>query len=595
MAILASQLLFSSGLIIENAANEYFLGFSANYDAVSVTLQLLISTSESNPVNFKVKARGFTFIGVATNDSTIAVTLPSTFQVQSNNITEQGIHVKAEGDSKLTVYGFSNGAGTSDEFLALPCSNLAVDEYEYYGISYPRLASTSDILIVGCEDNTIITTPSTIFVLNRLETYLISSSDSTGVRITSTRPISFFSNHKCTDILTNRGACDLTEQIPPTSTWNTSFFVASLEGRMSGEIIRIIAAQNSTTISVNCTTFPQVEVYSLLVAGNWTEFKINPNSFCNIESSAPILVAQFALGHREDDITGDPFMRIIQSVEQYSNNYIFNIPSRFTRNYITIYLSPSYFGKILLDSASLYHSRWNRIYCSSGRICGYIVRVAISAGNHTLLNVDSDARIGVSVDGFAKDVSYVYPGGLVPFNWECNIVVEDCLLCFVSDDECATNICDSNAKCTNTPGSYICTCNHGYRGKGVTCDGKYVHLESMDGYYVFCVYADIDECVTTNNCDSNAAYANTPGIYTCICNHGYNGSGITCNGKYVHLESIDGYYVFCVYADIDECATTNNCDSNATCTNTPGSYTCTCNHGYNGSGITCEGKYIIAS
>ena len=414
--------------IFENAANEFFVGFSSNVGGWRVTLQLFVSTPESDPVNFTVEARGFNFIGVATNRLTSVVDLPHTFQVHSNSTTERnkGIRVKAEGGSKLTVYGFSSQSPyTSDAFLALPCSHLAVDKYKYYGITYPGPYYSSGMLLVGCEDDTTITTPSATITLNRLETYLISSYDSTGMKITSTKPISFFSNHKCTEIPISTLACDhLTEQIPPTIIWGTSFFFASLKGRMSGEIIRIIAAQNYTTFSVNCTTFPQVKVYSLLVAGNWTEFRINPNSFCSIESSAPILVTQFALGFKADEITGDPFMMMIPSVEQYSNNYVFNIPSRFTTNYITIYVSTRYYqpNKILLDSASLSTSTWTEIYCSSGRICGYITRLALSPGNYKLLHVDSDARIGVSVYGFNFGDSYGYPGGLkqiIPIDSKC--------------------------------------------------------------------------------------------------------------------------------------------------------------------------------
>ena len=43
--------------------------------------------------------------------------------------------------------------------------------------------------------------------------------------------------------------------------------------------------------------------------------------------------------------------------------------------------------------------------------------------------------------------------------------------------------------------------------------------------------------------------------------------------------------------DVDECADSslNNCHSRATCTDTDGSFTCTCNDGYAGNGVTCEG------
>lgn len=41
--------------------------------------------------------------------------------------------------------------------------------------------------------------------------------------------------------------------------------------------------------------------------------------------------------------------------------------------------------------------------------------------------------------------------------------------------------------------------------------------------------------------------------------------------------------------DVDECAVENECDSNALCTNTEGSYVCRCVRGYEGDGKYCIG------
>ena len=49
------------------------------------------------------------------------------------------------------------------------------------------------------------------------------------------------------------------------------------------------------------------------------------------------------------------------------------------------------------------------------------------------------------------------------------------LLCyFYSDvDECTASspVCDVNAQCSNTRGSYSCRCKVGYSGSGKTCKG----------------------------------------------------------------------------------------------------------------------------
>ena len=404
---------------MESAANEFFVGFSKNADPSvyeSVSLKLFISTPELNPVSFTVVARGFNFSGLATSNSTTKVNLPYKFQVRSNNITERnkGIRIKAEGDNKLSVYGYNTYIATSDAFLALPCNSLALNEYEYYGITYPdgRASFSSDILIVGCENNTIVTTPSSTIVLNQFETYILSTSDSTGMRVTSTKPVAFFSNQDCVKISSSSRACDhLTEQMPPTSTWGSSFFVASFMNTTSGDIIRIIAAKNSTTINVNCTTFAQVQY--LLNAGNWRELIILPQSFCNIESSAPIFIAQFAVGSTTRTMS-DPFMMMIPPVEQYSNNYVFNSISGYT-NYITLYVASKYYqpGRIFIDATSQINSEWTTLYCfNSSDICGYITRVSLPAGDHRVFHQDTNASVGASVYGFRSADSYGYPAGL---------------------------------------------------------------------------------------------------------------------------------------------------------------------------------------
>ena len=45
------------------------------------------------------------------------------------------------------------------------------------------------------------------------------------------------------------------------------------------------------------------------------------------------------------------------------------------------------------------------------------------------------------------------------------------------------------------------------------------------------------------------------------------------------------------HTDTDECQMEmDDCDMNAVCTNTPGSFTCTCKDGYEGDGTTCNSE-----
>ncbi|MRG96160.1 DUF4215 domain-containing protein [Polyangium spumosum] len=161
---------------------------------------------------------------------------------------------------------------------------------------------------------------------------------------------------------------------------------------------------------------------------------------------------------------------------------------------------------------------------------------------------------------------------------------------------CTTDTCNAPT-CSYAPSDApgcepLVVCGNGVLEMGEACDdgnttpgdGCSITCELEPGYTcevsgMPCV--DLDECsLELANCHDDARCENTPGSFTCTCNPGYEGDGVTC-------------------ADIDECTQgTDDCDEDATCTNTPGSFTCTCNAGFEGNGVSCAslcGDGIVAA
>nr|XP_034316521.1 fibropellin-1-like [Crassostrea gigas] len=117
-------------------------------------------------------------------------------------------------------------------------------------------------------------------------------------------------------------------------------------------------------------------------------------------------------------------------------------------------------------------------------------------------------------------------------------------ICKINTDKCQNDPCLNGATCTNTPGSFNCTCDAGWTG--IVCD------------------EDINECLD-NPCQNGGTCSNSDGSFTCTCAGGFTGA--LCN------------------EDTDECQN-DPCLNGATCTNTPGSFNCTCDAGW--TGIVCD-------
>ncbi|XP_028408888.1 fibrillin-2-like [Dendronephthya gigantea] len=133
-----------------------------------------------------------------------------------------------------------------------------------------------------------------------------------------------------------------------------------------------------------------------------------------------------------------------------------------------------------------------------------------------------------------------YPGW---YSRYCNHFHDVGVQCSYEDvDYCSLGLhnCNSRAQCINETNGFSCRCNPGYTGNGVSCN-------------------DFNECLFPNYCDSNALCTNSPGSYQCTCKSGFilnDKNGTVCQ-------------------DVDECSDgIYNCPPNASCTNTDGTFLC---------------------
>ena len=442
-----------------NYATELYVGFMRTIVPVGhITLynpRLLVGTTSQTNLTVTVtradgmeESTGKTSSGASTvfNLSNDLIVLNAESQFR-----QKGLLVSSASNPISAVAFAFDFQGATDAFLVLPCHAVLIDraDYEYFAVSFQGANGYhSEVLLTGCDDNTNVTvTPSQsisipsdpsiqssplinlspgqshTFFLHAQQTLLISTttSDLTGTRVTSNRPISVTSGNDCRGIPVNNANCEyLVEQIPPTATWGNVFILPPFLGRETGQFYKVVSSMDNTLVKRTCSNDSITTDFTLASAGSFEFFHTGKSIYCSLESNKPILVVQVALSFVEGD-TGDPTMILVAPMDEYLQSFRFqSLPSLGTfKHYINVMVPIQHYNstQILYDGAVNPSCIWRPVIGAGSTIIGWGCNYEISPDvTHTVRHAAPDGKLFVMVYGFREKSNvhraYGYPAGL---------------------------------------------------------------------------------------------------------------------------------------------------------------------------------------
>lgn len=406
---------------------------------------MIVLTESSYPVQFNISSLdGLIYSGTATNGSHTNVTLASTLQVRNTThaYRQLGLRVSSPSDQPISVVLVGYTSSPRSTYLGLPCHEQPTQDYVYYGMSHisSRTGFYSQILLVGCRDNTTVTiTPSKnvqlpqdpqlsnssmisitagsshTFTLHSLQTLLITAEmvDLSGTKVVSNHPLTVVGGHNCAEVPQSFDGCDpISTQIPPTINWGTHFLLTPLQSRVNGQRYRLISSENDTNIIVKCSNI--FVNNSLALSGTVYSFDTNGTQFCSCVCSKPCYVSELAFGgdypFRQSGY-GDPLLMTVPPIVQYPHSVTFTALPDTPFNFYSIAVpADSYYNGNVIINGTLTAPTWTPIRSANGTVVGYgYSQVAYNVS--TISHSHPNGRVYVSAYGFDLAAGYGYLTG----------------------------------------------------------------------------------------------------------------------------------------------------------------------------------------
>jgi gliding motility-associated-like protein len=443
-------LLFTFGVIshhiaqaqgISTEGKDFWVSFMTNWLQSTnnpVILELYISADDTTRGTVTMpRIQGFTPISFEVlPNTTRKIVIPTDMAMPSgtNIIENKGIHIETDGT--VSVYAMNKRQYSADMTVILPTFSLGNN---YYVLSHwedgnrnNNANSDSEFVILAITDSTEVEiTPAhetkggnpagvpfrvTLF---KGQTYQVRAmGDLTGTHITATnnsgcQNFAVFSGNMYTQV----GECNVVNghdhlyaQMYPTNTLGKDFIVVPLENRYGGDIIKLLATQDNTTIIAGGANYQ-------LNAGEFV--KILSASVLKVKSNKPISIGQYSRTMDCDGTLGDPFLIPISPNEQLLKKITFNAPSiatlsRYSLNIITKQESIS---SITFDGNPI----GNSFIPVTDSEYAY-TRIGTYGGNHTIRSNDGFIAY---VYGFGQNESFGYATGASLGNLNIDFIIKD--------------------------------------------------------------------------------------------------------------------------------------------------------------------------
>ncbi|SIN79063.1 PKD domain-containing protein [Algoriphagus halophilus] len=301
----------------------------------------------------------------------------------SGTVETKAAFISSSGE--IAVHAVNQRQRSLDGTVVLPITALGKEYYvtahaDVFGAGQDpgaNLNYESTLLILAVENNTeieIVTStntvntipanaPLTIF-LNAGESYQIKAKgDLTGSRIrvmNSTdgdcKNIAVFGGNK----LTSAGDCGTTgdhlfQQAYPVKNWGKSYIHVPLAGRTSGEIVKVLASEDNTEVTVNGGSVGNLD------AGEFLKLEFGPKEVVSIESSNPTAVSVLAKSQACNDFNdtfsaqGDPSLITYSDNSQRIKSILFSTPvgDEILKHYANVMVPSEAAGQTVLNGQNV--------------------------------------------------------------------------------------------------------------------------------------------------------------------------------------------------------------------------------------------------